>query len=191
MRKQAIKPILHYLTALILLVPIAALLGTRVTDLGEARMVVETRSAYQQGDTLAFRFAGRVASRAPEPNHLVFDGDLTSLATGDTVGTFTWDLTCNQVVGFPCGVYEVVNTFRFPDGTLVTRTLAAVAPDLSAEPGFFHAGIHPKGNNIVEATGAYAGRSGKAHMSGRHGGQEFPAFVSFDDFWLIQLDPKP
>lgn len=46
------------------------------------------------------------------------------------------------------------------------------------------------GNSIIKATGAFAGRTGKAHMSGRHGGQDLPGFVSFDDFWLIELDPS-
>lgn len=188
MHKQA-KPMLRYLAALILLVPVVASMGTRITDLGHARMVVETKSAFQHGDTLAFRFAGRVASRSPNPQRLVFEADLTSLATGDKAGSFTWDLTCGQVVGFPCGMYEVTNTFTLPEGTLVTRGTASVAPDGSA-PGEFHAGIHPDGKNIIQATGMFAGRTGKAHMSGRHGGQEFPAFVTFDDFWLIELDPR-
>jgi hypothetical protein len=175
MRKQAMKPMLRYFTALILLMPIVASLGARVTDLGHARMVGETKSAFQAGDTLALRFAGRVASRSPNPQHLVFDGDLTSLATGDKAGSFTWDLTCAQIVGVPCGSYEVTNTFRFPD---------------PSHPGFFLIGIHPEGKSIIEATGVFAGRTGRAHMSGLHGAQEFPAFVSFDDFWLIELDPK-
>lgn len=151
--------------------------------------MVETKSAYHAGDTLAFR-SGRVASHSPNPQHLVFDGDLTSLATGDKVGTFTWDLTCGQAIGFPCGVYEVTNTFRLPGGTIVSRGMASVAPDPTG-PGFFHIGIHPDADNIVETTGVYNGRRGRAHMSGRHGGHEFPAYASFDDFWLIELDSKP
>ena len=189
MHKHAVKPMLRYLAALILVIPIAAMTGARVTNVVNARMVVETKSAFQAGDTLAFRFAARVASHSPNPQHLVFDSDLTSLATGDKAGTFSWDLTCGQAIGFPCGVYEVVNTFRLPGGTLVTRGTANVTPDATG-PGFFHAGIHPAADNIIEATGVFTGRTGKAHMSGRHGGQEFPAFVSFDDFWLIELDPK-
>ena len=189
MRQRATKPMLRYFTAFILLMPMVALLGARVTDLGHARIVVETKSAFETGDTLAFRFAGRVASHSPNPQHLVFDGDLTSLATGDKAGTFSWDLTCGQAIGFPCGVYEVINTFRLPGGTLVTRGTASVAPDPTG-PGFFHAGIHPTAENIIEATGVFTGRTGKAHMSGRHGGQEFPAFVTFDDFWLIELGAK-
>ncbi len=114
MHKQAIKPMLRYLTALVLLIPLFAMTGARVTNVAHSRMVVETKSAFQAGDTLAFRFAGRVASRSPNPQHLVFDSDLTSLATGDKAGTFSWDLTCGQAIGFPCGVYDVINTFRLP-----------------------------------------------------------------------------
>ena len=71
----------------------------------------------------------------------------------------------------------------------MTKERVSVAPDGTA-PGFFHVGIHPEGKSIIEATGVFAGRTGTAHMSGRHGGQEFPAWVTFDDFWLIELDPK-
>jgi hypothetical protein len=105
------------------------------------------------------------------------------------VGGFTWNLTCAHVIGAPCVVYEVTSTFRLPEGTLVSRAMATAVPD-AAHPGFFLIGIHPDGDSIIQATGAFTGRTGKAHQSGRHGGQEFPAFVSFDDFWLIELDPK-
>jgi hypothetical protein len=176
------KPMLRYLTALILLMPIAALLGARVTDLGHARIVVETKSAFQAGDTQAFRFAGRVASRSPNPQHLIFAGDLTSLATGDKAGSFTWDddLGARNVV---------TSTFRFPEGTLVSRARGSAGPDPN-HPGFFLIGIHPESKSIIEATGVFAGRTGTVHMSGLHGTQDAPAFVSFDDFWLIELDPK-
>ena len=183
------RPLLRYVTVVLLLVPAAATVGARVGAIRDARPVVETKSAYQAGDTLAFRFAGRVASHSPNPQHLVFDGDLTSLASGEKVGGFTWDLTCGQAVGFPCGVYEVTNTFRLADGTLVSRGMASIAPDPTG-PGFVHVGIHPSADNIIDATGALTGRTGRAHMSGRHGGQEFPAFVSFDDFWLVELNPR-
>jgi len=187
--RKALKRTLRYLTALIPLVLMTALLEVHVTHLGDVRMATETKSAFQVGDTLAFGFAGRVASHSPDAQHLVFDGDLTSLATGDKAGTFSWDLTCGQAVGFPCVVYEVTNTFRLAGGTLVSRGMPNVAPALTG-PGFFHVGIHPTADNIVEATGVFSGRTGRAHMSGRHGAQEFPAFVSFDDFWLVELNAK-
>jgi hypothetical protein len=189
MHRHARRLMLRYSAALILVVPVAAATGPRVAHVAHARMVSETKSAFETGDTLAFRFAGRIASHSPNPQHLVFDGDLISLATGDKAGSFSWDLTCGQIVGVPCGVYDVTNTFRLAGGTLVSHGTASVAPDPTG-PGFFHVGIHPEGKNIIHATGIFAGRSGRAHMSGRHGGQEFPAFVTFDDFWLIELDAR-
>jgi hypothetical protein len=189
MHTHAPKPILRYLIAVMLLIPMAALAGSQAGDVTHARLVVETKSAFEAGDTLAFRFVGRVASHSRSPGHLVFDGDLTSLANGERAGSLTFDLTCGQIVGFPCGVYEVTSTFRLAGGTLVSRAMASVAADPTA-PGFFHIGIHPADDSIIDATGIFADRSGTAQMSGRHGGQEFPAFVSFDDFWLIELSPR-
>jgi len=189
MRIQATKPIVRYLAAVTLLLPVAASAGSPVANLGSVRMVAETGSAFGQGNTLAVRFAGRMASQTPGPDRLVFTGPMTSLATGHEVGDFTWDLTCQGAAGFPCGVYEVTNTFRFAEGTVVTKALAAVVPDGSA-PGFFHVGIHPDGGSVIDATGIFAGRTSRAHMSGRHAGQEFPTFVTFDDFWLIELDRR-
>ena len=122
------KLMLRYFAVLLLLVPIAASLTTRATDVGPARMVVETKSTFQTGDTMAFWFKGRVAGHSPNAHRMVFDGDLTSLATGDKAGTFTWDLTCYDAVGFPCWVYEVTNTFRLAGGTIVTRGTSTGPP---------------------------------------------------------------
>jgi hypothetical protein len=190
MRMQAIKPMLRYLTALILLMPIAAPLDARNTDLGRARIVVETKSVFQADDTMAFGFVGRVANRSPNPQHVIYDGDLTSLATGEKAGSLTWDHGfAGRGVSGLSGADEVTTTFRLAGGTLVSRAQPSGVPDPN-HPGFFLIGIHPEGNSIIEATGVFAGRTGRAHMSGFHGAQEAPAFVSFDDFWLIELDPK-
>lgn len=180
---------LRHLIAPVLVLAVVTSLGPRVSDLGHVRLVADTKTAFEQGDTMAFRVAGRLPRESPEPSRSVFNGDLMSLATGDTVGSFTWDLTCHHAVGVPCIVYEVTNTFRLPQGSLVARTHATAAPD-AGHPGYFLIGVHPDANNIVEATGAFAGRSGRAHQSGRHDGRDLPGFVTFDDFWLIELDPK-
>ena len=76
MRKRALKPMILYLTAPVLVMPIVALLRARITNLGQARVVVETKSAFEPRDTLAFRFVGRVPSRSPAPQRAV-DGHLT------------------------------------------------------------------------------------------------------------------
>jgi hypothetical protein len=157
-------------------------------DLGRARLIVEATSAFEQGDTIAVRFAGRLANKSTDPRHLSWVGEFRSLASGAALGTLTHDITCFGAVGLPCLVFEAVDIFNFPDGTIVNRALQSVAPD-PAHPGFFLIGIHPDGKSIVSATGAFAGRTGTAHMSGRHDGREAPA-ATFDDFWLIELDPK-
>ena len=189
MGRTGSKVLWRYLAAVTLLVPAFAAVAHSATDVGPTRLAAQTTTAFAASDTIAIRFAGRIPGKQPGPDRAVFEGDMTSLATGEPLGTFTWDLTCHGAVGIPCGVYEVTNTFRFAEGTLVTKEAASVAPDGTA-PGFFHVGIHPQGKSVIEATGVFAGRTGTAHMSGRHGGQEFPAWVDFDDFWLIELDPR-
>jgi hypothetical protein len=156
--------------------------------LGGARLVVEATSAFKQGDTIAVRFAGRLTNQSTDPRHLTWGGELRSLASGEVVGTLSHDITCLGAVGLPCVVFEATDTFSFPNGTIVNRDLESAAPD-PAHPGFFLIGIHPDGKSIVSATGAFAGRTGRAHMSARHDGREAPT-VTFDDFWLIELDPK-
>jgi hypothetical protein len=157
-------------------------------DLGRARMIVEATSAFRQGDTIAVRVAGRLANQSTDPRHMIWVGELRSLASGEVVGTLTHDITCLGAVGVPCLVFEAVDTFNFPDGTIVSRDLESAPPD-PAHPGFFNIGIHPDGKSIVSATGVFAGRTGTAHMSGRHDGREAPT-VTFDDFWLIELDAR-
>jgi hypothetical protein len=156
--------------------------------LGPARLVVEATSAYQQGDTIAVRFAGHLANKSTDPKHLTWVGELHSLASGQVMGTLTHDITCLGAIGLPCVVFEATDTFTFPSGTIVSRDLESAVPD-PAYPGFFLIGIHPDGKSIISATGVFAGRTGRAHMSARHDGREAPT-VTFDDFWLIELDPK-
>ena len=183
------RPLIRYLTALSLIMPVVASVPRSPADLGEVHLAAETSSAYTLGDTIAVRVAGRIASTSPSPNRLVFDGPMTALGSGEPAGNFTSDLSCHGAAGIPCGVYEVINTFEFSDSSIVTKSTANVAPDATAA-GFFHVGIHPDADNITHGTGIFAGRTGTAHMSGRHDGHEFPAAATFDDFWLIQLDPQ-
>lgn len=140
------------------------------------------------GERIAVRFAGRLQNESTDPGRLVFTGDMLSLGTGDKLGTMTHD------VAVPCSLRDpssgcagdVVNTFRFTDGsTIVNRAQESFAPDPRA-PGFFLVGIHPTADSI-EGTGRFTGRTGRAHMSARHDGSALPGFATFDDFWLIEL----
>jgi len=151
--------------------------------------VAETRQAYMRGDIFALRFVGRVANVSTDPSHWRFNGEVQSLATGEVVGTLTHQLTCLGTVSLPCPVVDVVDTFQFADGALVSRAKETIAAD-PGHPGFALIGIHPDGKSIVEATGTMAGRTGRAQMSGHHDGRELPGYATFDDFWLIELNPK-
>lgn len=70
----------------------------------------------------------------------------------------------------------------------MNKAKGGAASDLE-HPGSSLIGIHPDGKTI-EGTGVYAGRTGKIHQSGFHICNECPNFVTFDDFWLIELDPR-
>lgn len=98
----------------------------------------------------------------------------------------THDITRLGIVGACPAVNDAVTTFHFAEGTVVNRAKQSIALD-PERVLFAHVGIHPDGKSIDSGTGAFAGRTGKAHMSGHHDGREL---VTFDDFWLIELDRK-
>jgi len=160
-----------------------------VSGLGPTRLVAETFAAIDAGDTVALRFAGRLPNQSSDPTHLVFTGEVRSMSTGEVVGTMTHDVTCLSSTPPPCAVLDAVNTFRLAEGALVNHALESVAPD-PQHADFVLIGNHPPGESIVSGTGAYEGRTGRAHMSARHEISELPGFATFDDFWLIELDPR-
>jgi hypothetical protein len=156
---------------------------------GQTRLVVDSKPDFETGDTLALHFAGRFADESTDPRRFVFNGQLRSLATGEVVGTVTHDATCFGAAAVPCPVLQVTNTFKLPGGTIVNRALESVALD-PQHAGFALISIRPAGKSIVAGTGVYADRTGRAKMSGWHDGRELPEYVTFDDFWLIELDAK-
>jgi hypothetical protein len=171
----------------------AAVLSTSAprqpTNARGVRLAAATKAADDQGETIAAHVAGRLANQSTDPSRWLFSGELRSLATQEKIGTMTHEMTCLGIVGLPCPVVDAVTTFQFTDGTIVNRATVSIALD-PERPGFAHIGSHPSGRSIVSGTGAFTGRSGKAHMSGHHDGREAPAHVTFDDFWLIELDPR-
>ncbi|MGH8974011.1 MAG: hypothetical protein ACRD0C_12515 [Acidimicrobiia bacterium] len=106
------------------------------------------------------------------------------MATGEKVGTGT----NNADLRAP--IMDQVFTFHLPDGDLVAHSTESVVPD-PQHPGFHLIGIHQDNNIVAEkSTGAYAGRTGKVTMSGWHDGNKLPEQATFNDFYLIELDPK-
>ena len=81
-------------------------------------------------------------------------------------------------------------TFHLPDADLVAHSKESVMPD-PQHPGFAAVGIHQDNNIVPErGTGAGAGRTGKVTMSGWVDGTKLPEQATFNNFYLIELDPK-
>lgn len=139
-----------------------------------------------KGDTLALHFRGTGNQQPAELGRFQWTTDLYSLVTGEKVGTGT-----NNVEFITPFIGDHVMTFRLADGQFVAHSKESIAPSV-LHPGFAHAGIHPGENNIVpeKGTGAYAGRTGKVTMSGWHDVNKAPEQATFNDFYLIELDPK-
>jgi hypothetical protein len=162
-----------------------AVVPTPSLSLRRTQLAFETKPAPGRGNVIAVRFAGRFPNQPSVPGHLTFTGDLLS-PTGEAVGTLTFDIVCLTTVPFPCPLVDNTTTLRFPEGQIVSHAVESGALDPD-KPGFGLIGIHPAGDSIVSATGAFKGRMGRAHMSGHHDGRELPSYVTFDDFWLIEL----
>jgi hypothetical protein len=142
-----------------------------------------------QPAVLALNFRGTARPELMAPDRFVSTTDLYSLATGERVGTATHDFafTARPFVA------DHIMTFRLPEGQIVTHDLISFPSD-PQHPGFFLIGIHPERNTILpgRGTGAYAGRSGRLRMSGYHDTTRIAGehLVTYDDFYLIELDPK-
>jgi hypothetical protein len=142
-------------------------------------------AAGAEGDTLALQFRGTGNQEPAEQGRFQWATDLYSLVTGEKVGTGT----NNADLRAP--IMDHLMTFHLPDGDLVAHSKETVTPD-PQHPGFYLAGIHQDNNVVPESgTGAYAGRTGKVTMSGWHDGNKLPEQATFNDFYLIELDPKP
>jgi hypothetical protein len=136
-------------------------------------------------EMIAVNVSGVGQRVASAPDRLVRTVDLLSMS-GEKMGTATRDFA---FTGPNTG--DDVMTFHFPDGDLVSRAVLRFAA-ASSDPGFFFVTTRPGGNTVVpdRGTGAYAGRTGRVRMSGWHDGREFPERAGFDDFFVIELDPK-
>jgi hypothetical protein len=136
------------------------------------------------GDRLVLNFRGTGHREPAERGRFQYSTDVYSLATGERVGVG------NNNVDLRVPIEDHVITFHLPDGDLVAHSKQSVMPD-PQYPGFAVVGIH-QDNNIVpeKGTGAYAGRTGKATMSGWVDGRKLPGEATFNNFYLIELGPK-
>ena len=136
------------------------------------------------GNRLALQFRGTGHQEPAEQGRFQWSTDLYSLVTGEKVGTGT----NNADLRAP--IMDHVMTFHLPDGDLVAHSKESVIPD-PQHPGFALVGVHQDNNIVPErGAGAYAGRTGKVTMSGWHDGSKLPEQATFNDFYLIELDPR-
>jgi hypothetical protein len=105
------------------------------------------------------------------------------LATGNVIGTIVDDIK-SPIPGF---LFDVTTYFKFADGELVNHMMVSSAPDVQ-KPGWIIVGNRPTSPSIIEATGVFAGRTGKIRLSGVNDLTKFPNEVYQDDFWVIELD---
>jgi len=106
-----------------------------------------------------------------------------SLATGDVIGTFT-----NDFKNKGPGTVDAVTSFVFADGKLVSHVQVSVVPD-PARPGWILVGARPDADSVVEATGVFAGRTGRVDMSGTNDLTKFATGELYQDaFWIIKLN---
>jgi hypothetical protein len=108
---------------------------------------------------------------------------MIELATGDVIGTIIDDIKAP----IPGILFDVTTSFIFEDGKLVNHMLVSSAPDVQ-RPGWIIVGNRPTNNSITEASGVFAGRTGKIRLSGTNDLTKFPNEVYQDDFWVIELN---
>jgi hypothetical protein len=108
---------------------------------------------------------------------------MISLSTGETIGTIIDDIKAP----IPGILFDVTTSFIFDDGKLVNHMLVSSAPDVQ-RPGWIIVGNRPTNNSITEASGVFAGRTGKIRLSGTNDLTKFPNEVYQDDFWIIELN---
>lgn len=143
------------------------------------------------GRYLPVRTLGTARNESSDPLRQRFTFPLYSLVDGSLVGTATDDIACSQSTPPPCLVIDAITTFRFtqgmfPLGSIVNHAQVSIAPD-AQRPGFIVNGARSSQPTIQGGTGAYAGRSGIVVLSGANDIRGFPAQLTQDDLWLIEL----
>jgi hypothetical protein len=131
-------------------------------------------------------FLSEGANQSKDPARFVLNTPLLSLSDRSHIGTVTDSFTC-AVSPPPCLVMELTPVLQYPDGTITIRTEVPMAPD-PVRQGFFLFGARPTENNIVSATGAYAGRTGQLSVSGTVDMRRAPSTVPYEGVGVLVFD---
>ncbi len=144
---------------------------------------VETNAEGAPVDYLPVNSRGK-AKPEMKDDRTILTFPMIELATGEVIGTIIDDIKAP----IPGILFDVTTSFIFNDGgKLVNHMLVSSAPDVQ-RPGWIIVGNRPTENSIIEASGAFAGRTGKIRLSGTNDLTKFPNEVYQDDFWVIELN---
>lgn len=128
-------------------------------------------------------FRSEGVNRSNEPGQFLIDTVVFSPADGSQIGTVVDRFTCGNGP-VPCQVLEGTATITYPEGSVTGHFVIPYAPD-SARPGFYLFGSRPTKDNIVAATGAYAGRTGRFSVSGSVDMRRFPSPIPYEGVGLV------
>jgi hypothetical protein len=150
--------------------------------LGHRELVLAHRaSGTDSFVTELFRSAG--VNESKDPTRFVIHTPLLSLSDGSQLGTVTDTFTCAAGPP-PCLVLDVTPVLQYPDGTVTVHTDVPLAPD-PTRPGFYLFGTRPTRDNIVSATGAYTGRTGRLSVSGEVDLRRFPSPIPYEGVGVL------
>lgn len=149
--------------------------------------VAAAAPAADRPEIIAVNMRGTSPNVSTNPLRMVFEFELFDVATGERIGTATDDVACKTDELPGCPLIDAITTFHLPAGDIVNRATVSIAPD-AARPGWVLNGSYPDGDTIVSGTGAYAGRTGKARLSGANNIVGFPLQLTGDDIFVIELN---
>ena len=122
-------------------------------------------------------------NHATEPGQYQVHTKVFSPADGSQIGAVVDRFTCGSGPP-PCQVLEGTATITYPEGSVTGHFVIPYAPD-PARPGFYLFGSRPTEDNIVEATGAYAGRTGRFSVSGSVDMRRFPSPIPYEGVGVV------
>ena len=125
-------------------------------------------------------------NHSTEPGQYLIHTLVFSPADGSQIGTVVDRFTCGSGPP-PCQVLEGTATITYPEGSVTGHFVVPYAPD-PARPGFYLFGGRPTEDNLVEATGVYAGRTGKFSVSGSVDMRRFPSPIPYEGVGLVAFN---
>ncbi len=139
-------------------------------------------------EIIAVNMRGESPNVSTNPARQAFEFELYSVATGERIGTATDDVACKTDSLPGCPLMDAITTFHLENGDIANHATVSIVPD-PARPGFVLNGAFPDADtDTISGTGAYAGRTGRARLSGANNIVGFPLRLTADDIFVIELD---